>query len=79
MQVNWWVGSLIASVAVIIRSKYGVPLTTIRKTSAEERPAVNIRISSYSSTPKAFCNDFLTIISFVCGIIVFPPLIYINY
>lgn len=52
IQANWRVGSLIASVRVMIRSKYGFPFTTMQKTRADVSPAVIFLISSNSLTPK---------------------------
>ncbi len=47
MHANWRVGSLIASVRVMIRRRYGVPRTTMRKMSAEESPTDLNRVNSF--------------------------------
>src|ERR1700738_4953700 len=72
MHANWRVGSFIASVRVITRKRYGRPLTAMRKTRAELRPAVSIRMSSASGTPNASRRAGATAMRFASGIIESP-------
>src|SRR5258708_1504920 len=72
MQANWRVGSLMSSVRVITLKRYGWRRTTMRNTSAEVRPAVNLQISSNSFTPNASFNARATAGCFASGIILAP-------